>query len=236
MKLINISSRLAVLAVIVLMATSCATTTSSSSHGIEIPPEGAIHNQSLYATNSLDGRGRPIFTDRLKVRPQKPGSDFFIVENNSQGQPLRYYHIWIKDMGPDYSRPMSTFKSRTGEGFAGGVEFADGILTTSSPNDGEEALAVLAVAAGSVVVGTLGGATVGLMQGTYETIMETSKALFSSQEELLSFSICEYDRHSRLKTLRAFETGPTLKEIFRVIYSYDRDITTPSKIYIVDIN
>lgn len=240
MKSIISLSRLATLAIILLMAASCATAPSGSSGApdglIKAPAQsGSGGRTHIYSDNAFDGHGKPVFSGRLRERPAEAGSDFFVVETNGQGQPLKYYHIRIKGLSPDYSRPLVTLKDRTGDGFKGGVEFADSIMATSAPSDSEEALFVLTVAAGSVVVSTIGGATVGLVQGTYETIVETSKALFSKQEELLSFTLCEYDRRSRLKALRAFEAGPPQQEIFRVLYSYATDSVTPYKINVVDI-
>lgn len=188
---------------------------------------------SYYSVLTFDSYGMPAFSEKLKRRPTSAGADFYLVEDSS-GRPAKYYHININGGNPDMKRPFKTLLDRTVSGIKGGAEFAVDVLGGTQPSSSDETEAVLALAAISVAVGTVGGITVGLVEGTYEAFVEAGKVL-SSTEELLSFSLCDYDNKGRLRTLRAFDAGPPAQELFRVRYSYQGGSNKPMRITVEDI-
>lgn len=208
---------------------SCAGTGEMSSRQI---------NESYYRGLSFDSHGMPAFSEKLPQRPHNRGDDFFLVEGNSTGRPMSYYHIAIKGGRADIKRPFRTVLERTASGFSGGAAFALELLSSGPVSSSEEeAAAVLTFAAISVAVGTAGGITVGLVEGTYEAVVEAGRAM-SSSEELISFSHCEYDNRGRLIKLRAFEPrgpGEPPMEMFRVQYSYEGRPGVPSEITVEDL-
>jgi len=189
---------------------------------------------SYYSFLAFDSYGMPAFSQKLKRRPTRAGADFFLLEDSGSGRPAKYYHIFVRDDNPDMKRPFRTLLDRTAGGMRGGAEFAMEILGGSQASNGDEAEALLAVAAISVAVGTVGGITVGLVEGSYEMVVEAGKVL-SSTEELISFSTCDYDNRGRLRTLRSFDAGPPARELFRVRYSYGDGSGVPMRITVEDI-
>jgi len=190
--------------------------------------------ESFYKALTFDSYGMPAFSEELSKRPKKPGDDFFLVQDSGGGRAAKYYHIAVKGGNPDMKRPFKTLLNRTTDGMKGGAEFAFEILEGTQTSSGDEAEALLTFAAVSVAVGTVGGITVGLVEGSYEMVVEAGKVL-SSTEELLSFCTCYYDNTGRLTTLRAFDAGPPELELFRIRYAYDDGSGMPSSITVEDI-
>lgn len=209
---------------------SCAGSTQS--HTVDYG-EG-LPKLSYYRALTFDSYGMPAFTERLKKRPKKSGTDFFLLEDSGKGRPYKYYHIEVRGESPSFSRPFKTLLDRTVSGMKGGAEFAGELIAGTPASSGDEAEALLAFAAVSVAVGTVGGITVGLVEGSYEMVVEAGKVL-SSSEELLSFSVCDYDNKGRLRTLRAFDAGPPALELFRVRYAYEDGSYKPIRITVEDI-
>jgi hypothetical protein len=225
-----IITRVLLLSIAALFLASCATT------GQRLNSD-AFSKESYYGSLRFDSRGMPAFSERLSSRPDKKGGDFFLVEEDSVGRPLKYYHISVKGGEADMKRPFRTLLERTAGGIKGGAGFAAEVLNGTFASSEDEAAAVLTFAALSVAVGTVGGITVGLVEGAYAAFVEAGKGL-SSTEELLSFSLCDYNGSGRLVTLRAFEPGPQGKqsiEIFRVRYTYEGGSGVPSGITVEDV-
>jgi len=190
--------------------------------------------ESYYKVLTFDSYGKPVFSEKLKKRPRRPGADFFLVQDRDSGRPAKYFHIEVKGGNPDMKRPFRTLYDRTVSGMKGGAMVAGDIIESGQGSGGDEAEAVLTFAALSIAVGTAGGITVGLVEGSYEAVVEAGKVL-SSTEELLSFCTCDYDSMGRLRTLRAFEAGPPELEMFRIRYAYEGSFGTPSTITVEDI-
>lgn len=194
--------------------------------------------ESYYGSLIFDSHGMPEFSEKLPKRPEKRGDDFFLVEEDAGGKPLKYYHISVRGGKADMKKPFRTLLDRTASGIAGGASFAFEILMSNpAASTDEEAAAMLTFAALSVAVGTVGGITVGLVQGTYEAVQETGRSI-SSFEELLAFSHCDYDKRGRLSLLRAFEQGETgapAMELFRVRYAYEGSSGVPVNITVEDV-
>jgi hypothetical protein len=227
-----------ILSSLILAAASLAALCSCAGTGTRDSTSSHLRER-FYGSLVFDSRGMPSFSEELSKRPDEKGADFFLVEEDTEGRPLKYYHISVKGDKTDMVRPFRTLLERTASGIKGGATFAIEFLK-SNPAAGsdEEAAAVLTFAALSVVIGTAGGITVGLVEGTYEAVLEAGKS-FSSFEDLLSFSHCVYDDMGRLEILRAFEQGPPGEptiELFRVKYSYEGGSSVPISITVEDVS
>jgi len=193
--------------------------------------------ESFYRSLRFDSRGMPEFSEKLSKRPDGRSGDFYLVEEDSAERPLKYYHLALKGGKADIRKPFRTVLDRTVSGIRGGAAFAIEILSSSASSSGDEAEAMVAFAAVSVAVGTAGGITVGLVEGSYDAVIEVGRVI-SSSEELLSFSHCDYDSMGRLSRLRAFEPGGpenSARELFRIRYSYENGMMDPYRITVEDL-
>jgi hypothetical protein len=175
-----------------------------------------------------DDHGRPIFLDRITLRPGKRGDRFTIVfaKNN---KPVRSYDIAIIEQPKaDMSKPFAVIYQWTGKGFEAGLNVSGRMLQGNvAINSRDEALAYLAIASAPIVIGGVAGFVVGVASSVPVTANELKRVIVNSREMLIGYAVYGYDERDRIKYLMAYPPEEHAKEIIRTEYFYSGESRDP---------
>ncbi len=219
------------------VVSGCATAPASLEDNVY---EAARDDRSvLLESVQYDDFGLPVFTRFLRKTPGKVGDTFTLVRY-SKGRPFKSYEVRVAPQdAPDYGRPMKVIYKRSAAGFAIGttlgLAFLDAITTPEDEEGYSEDVTETAfiLAAGSIVVCTVGGFVVGVGESLPQFAEEFDKASMDSKLNVLTYRDYLYDKLGRLITVVEYSPRFDL-ETKRTHYLYRGDELFPYRMEEVD--
>jgi hypothetical protein len=196
--------------------------------------EGQKPVNAIVKNIEYDEQGRPVFSHILKERPTGEGEQFSLVQFANE-KPARSFDIVVMPEHPDFSRPFKVIFEWTGKGFRAGVtsgkSYTDAVMTERKSNvtgvtkTGSEAI----MAVGQVVILSIGGFVVGVAAGISATFQELSHYVVNAHEQVISYTVYEYDFRERINQMKTFLPTDISQEIIKTEFFYEGEGVVPSK-------
>jgi len=189
----------------------------------------------LVQKTGYDKHGRPLFKDRLVIRPGSAGVQFTVVHAIND-RPSRSYDIAILEQSKTGPGPLAVIYMWTGKGYEGGLEIASGLFPQGVRiNSGAEAAAYLAIKAAPVVIGTATGFVVGVLSSIPEMAKELKRVVVSTREVVIGFTEYAYDKRGRLRFMKLYPPVERADALVRTEFIYEGDNDTPVRTEVTSV-
>jgi len=195
------------------------------------PEYRSVQNQSTFLVQKIDfdEHGRPLFRERISMRPGSAGQLFTIV-HTINNRPSRSYDIAVvEQQKADMSKPLAVVYEWTGRGFEGGLVIADSIYFNNHSGDARELAALLAIKAAPVVIGGVAGFVVGLVSSVPETASELKRVIVNTRETVIGYTTYEYDERNRIRFMKLYPPAEHADWLVKTEFHYAGDGVVPEK-------
>lgn len=196
----------------------------------------AIPKQSSFLVRKImyDVHGRPLFPDRLLIRPGSAGERFAVV-HAINGRPSRSYDIAVMEQQKTGPGPLAVIYSWTGRGFEGGVAISEGIFPQGTISSGAEAAVYLAIKTAPVVVATATGFVVGVIASIPEMASELKRIIVNTRETLIGYTEYSYDERGRIRFMKLYPPVERAEALVRTEFFYEGDGDAPARTEVTSV-
>lgn len=198
------------------------------------PSDGQKPVLAVVKNIEYDEQGRPVFSNTLNERPTGEGEQFSLVQFVN-GKPARSFDIVVIPERPDFSRPFKVIFAWTGKGFRAGVTsgkiYTDSVVTEQKRNfnGGTKTGSEAVMAVGQVMILSIGGFVVGVAAGISAAFQELSHYAVGAHEQVISFTVYEYDFRERISLMKTFLPTDISQELIKTEFFYLGEEAIPSK-------
>jgi hypothetical protein len=202
---------------------------------LPLPTEHAgIPRQSSFLVKRIahDEHGRPMFSERLTLRPGTSGDTFTLVEEIDD-LPSRSYDIAVVDRARTEGGPLAVIYEWTGRGYEGGLDITSGISVNGTISSGAEAVAFLAIKAAPIVIATATGFVVGVLTSIPEAAKELQHVIVNTRETVIAYRTYSHDDQGRIRFMKLYAPDERAEPLVTTSYLYAGKDTTPVRTEVV---
>jgi hypothetical protein len=192
-----------------------------------------VRQQGTFLVKKIeyDGHGRPLFREKIRMRPGGKGDRFALVHTVND-RPVRSFDIAVVEQRKSDKNPLEVIYEWTGKGYEAGVSsgrYIVGSVTVDARGGRGSGTIQIGGAVAATVVLTAAGFVVGLVASVPAAVQELRNVVVNARETVLGYAVYEYDEKNRIKFMQLFPPVEHAEALVKTEFFYEGGGEEPSK-------
>jgi len=199
----------------------------------DVPKQGTF----LVKKIEYDEHGRPLFREKIRMRPGGKGELFALV-HTVNNRPVRSYDIAVVEQQKSDKSPIEVIYEWTGKGYEAGMSsgrYIVGSVTVDARGGRGSGTIQIGGAIVTTVVLTAAGFVVGLVASVPSAMQELRNVVVNARETVIGYTVYEYDEKNRIKFMKLFPPIEHAEALVKTEFFYEGGSEDPSKTEVTSI-
>jgi hypothetical protein len=191
----------------------------------DVPKQGTF----LVKKIEYDAYGRPLFREKIRMRPGGKG-DLFALVHTVNNRPVRSYDIAVVEQQKSDKSPLEVIYAWTGRGYEAGMSsgrYIVGSVTVDARGGRGSGTIQIGGAIVTTVVLTATGFVVGLVASVPAAVEELRNVVVNARETVIGYTVYEYDEKNRIKFMKLFPPVEHAEALVKTEFFYEGESAAP---------
>ena len=191
----------------------------------DVPKQGTF----LVKKIEYDAYGRPLFREKIRMRPGGKG-DLFALVHTVNNRPVRSYDIAVVEQQKSDKSPIEVIYAWTGRGYEAGMSsgrYIVGSITVDARGGRGSGTIQIGGAIVTTVVLTATGFVVGLVASVPAAVEELRNVVVNARETVIGYTVYEYDEKNRIKFMKLFPPVEHAETLVKTEFFYEGGSAAP---------